>query len=590
MKKIKTMLTVVLLGAANMITHAQTLSPTVTPASGGYSTGGGNSLSWTMGETYNTTLSSANNMLTQGEQQANIPGGCTAPPPAPTITGPNTVCLLTAALYTATTTGAVSYTWTTPSGTTITSGQGTASLNVAIAAGTVIGNVTCRATNACGNSPITSYMITKKPGVPGSISGPVSLCSMSTATYSVAPVFGATSYTWTLPTGVSIASGSATNSITVNIATTFVSGNITVAAVNACGSIPGTTITVYAKAPAASTAISGLTSICGVSTISYTATGIVGATNYLWTLPVGLSQLSATANSITVLNNGFTTGSISVQGNNSCGTGPAKVLTLSAATATPGVISGPNVACGQSSAVYSVAAVTGATNYIWSLPAGATISSGAGTSSIVASYTNGMVGNVSVVANNGCMNSATRNLAVSKVPSAPAAISGSTVVCGLTSSTYTIPAVAGATSYLWMLPSNMSIVSGQGTTSIVALAAANVTSGTMRAYSQTTCGNGGFASLAYGVCASPLSMDEENVSMFHVYPNPANNEFTISLNSNQINLEMEVYDVLGNKVINTMLTNQTSTINIEQLSNGLYFVRLMDANSNVIYTQRLVKE
>ena len=53
---------------------------------------------------------------------------------------------------------------------------------------------------------------------------------------------------------------------------------------------------------------------------------------------------------------------------------------------------------------------------------------------------------------------------------------------------------------------------------------------------------------------------------------------------------MDVYDVLGNKVIDKILTNETSTINIEQLSNGLYFVRLVDANSNIIYTQRLVKE
>ena len=52
--------------------HAQSLSPKVTPTSGGYYTGGGKSLSWTMGETYNTTLSSANNKLTLGFQQPEI--------------------------------------------------------------------------------------------------------------------------------------------------------------------------------------------------------------------------------------------------------------------------------------------------------------------------------------------------------------------------------------------------------------------------------------------------------------------------------------------------------------------------------------
>lgn len=51
---------------------AQTLSSKVIPSAGGYFTGGGNSLSWTMGETFNTTLQSGNQMLTQGFQQPYI--------------------------------------------------------------------------------------------------------------------------------------------------------------------------------------------------------------------------------------------------------------------------------------------------------------------------------------------------------------------------------------------------------------------------------------------------------------------------------------------------------------------------------------
>ena len=51
---------------------SQSLSPVVTPSAGGYFAGGGNTLSWTMGETFNTTLQSANNLLTQGEQQPYI--------------------------------------------------------------------------------------------------------------------------------------------------------------------------------------------------------------------------------------------------------------------------------------------------------------------------------------------------------------------------------------------------------------------------------------------------------------------------------------------------------------------------------------
>src|SRR5215212_9914061 len=49
--------------------YSQTLSPKATPATGGYFSAGGKSLSWTLGETFNTTLTSGTKMLTQGEQQ-----------------------------------------------------------------------------------------------------------------------------------------------------------------------------------------------------------------------------------------------------------------------------------------------------------------------------------------------------------------------------------------------------------------------------------------------------------------------------------------------------------------------------------------
>lgn len=52
--------------------QAQTLNPKVTPAAGGFFANGGVSLSWTLGETFNTTLSAGSKILTQGEQQPEI--------------------------------------------------------------------------------------------------------------------------------------------------------------------------------------------------------------------------------------------------------------------------------------------------------------------------------------------------------------------------------------------------------------------------------------------------------------------------------------------------------------------------------------
>ena len=135
MKKI-IIIIIIVIGQWSLVI-GQTLAPTVSPTSGGYYNAGGNSLSWTMGETYNTTLSGGSNMLTQGEQQPYIvAGGCTSAPASPAITGPNSVCGLQSAIYTAGSSGATSYTWTIPNSTfIITSGQGTSSVHITFTAG-----------------------------------------------------------------------------------------------------------------------------------------------------------------------------------------------------------------------------------------------------------------------------------------------------------------------------------------------------------------------------------------------------------------------------------------------------------------------
>ena len=63
---------IILFNLQYVISSAQTISPKATPAAGGNFTGGDNSLSWTMGETFNTTLQVGNILLTQGQQQPYI--------------------------------------------------------------------------------------------------------------------------------------------------------------------------------------------------------------------------------------------------------------------------------------------------------------------------------------------------------------------------------------------------------------------------------------------------------------------------------------------------------------------------------------
>jgi hypothetical protein len=73
------------------------------------------------------------------------------------------------------------------------------------------------------------------PDPAGTVSGLVVVSQSETGVaYSIAPVANATGYTWSLPTGASIASGVNSNSVTVDFSASAVSGNISVYATNSC--------------------------------------------------------------------------------------------------------------------------------------------------------------------------------------------------------------------------------------------------------------------------------------------------------------------------------------------------------------------
>ena len=539
--------------------------------------------------------------------------GATPAVPA-AILGPNAVCQMTSATYSVTAVPeATNYIWTfapatgsaTPAITTVpltTVAHGGYlsygnTITVTIPAGTVIGTYSVAAKNNCGTSATASLSITKKPGTPGAISGPLTLCGIGTATaiYKIAPVPGATSYTWTLPAGITIASGTGTDSINVSVAPTFVTGNIAVVAVNACGSIPGTTITVTGKTTAAPSTITGPTSVCSVTTATYTASTVVGATSYQWTLPGGFGGTSTTS-SINIVNTGFTSGSITVAGVNACGTGTSKSAALSVAATLPLAITGPAVTCGLTSAAYSVPVVTGATGYNWTVPAAATITSGLGSTGITVSFAAPLIGSVSVTSSNGCATSAARSLTVNKITATPGAITGpSTGLCAAGTAAYSIAPVTGATGYTWFPPAGISIVSGQGTTSI-SVNVTTLTTGALKVSAQDACGTSAGASLTLN-CADPNEISSgtgaTERNSFKLYPNPATNEFTITCHPELVEgqqLTMEMFDILGNIVKKSLINNPQSSINIEQLKQGMYFVRLFDKDNNVLYTERVIKE
>lgn len=78
------------------------------------------------------------------------------------------------------------------------------------------------------------------PSQPGAISGNTSICAGASSNYSVSPVAGSTSYSWSFPSGWS--GSSTTNTIPVILGNT--SGNLSVTANNACGSSSASVLSV----------------------------------------------------------------------------------------------------------------------------------------------------------------------------------------------------------------------------------------------------------------------------------------------------------------------------------------------------------
>jgi len=155
--------------------------------------------------------------------------------PGPITGQTNGVCLSSRSYTIAAVSGASNYNWTAPVGASIYSGQGSTSVTVAFSSSFSSGDLAVTADNACGISSATALAIEALPDMPGTISGPASVCKkQSNVQYSIAAVAGATSYTWSLPPGAQVSSGQGGLSIRVKFANQ--SGSVSVKANNGCGS------------------------------------------------------------------------------------------------------------------------------------------------------------------------------------------------------------------------------------------------------------------------------------------------------------------------------------------------------------------
>lgn len=127
------------------------------------------------------------------------------------------------------------------------------------------------------------YRVVKNaiPGCNGVLTGPAIVCKgQQSVTYMVTPIANATSYVWTLPGGFT--GTSATNTITVQISSTAVSGNVTVRGSNQYGVGASTQLSVTVNnLPNATITAAGPTTICKGQNVALNAISVANQT-YQW--------------------------------------------------------------------------------------------------------------------------------------------------------------------------------------------------------------------------------------------------------------------------------------------------------------------
>lgn len=449
-------LTVTVLPAAASLT----VSPTTTICPGQSSTltaTGGTSYTWTPATNLNTTsggtvvatpptttIYSVTSPGCSGTQTRTIQvvvGG--TPPAIGAINGLTSICPnQTGVTYSVANVAGTNYTWTVPSGASITSAP-TNSNVITVNFGATAGTVSVTASGLCGTVSASIAVTTTVVAPPiGNVTGPGSVCPNQTAvTYSVNNVGGAT-YSWQLPPGASITSAPTnSNAITVDFGAT--AGSITAIAVTACGS--ATSIVVVAVTPNPTITMPPSTTVCPGQSVILT---ITGAGSYTWAPG---NSLSATTGSVVTASPTVTTiYSVSTDGCGSPVTGTVEIA-VSGDPPNIGLVDGPTTICSNATTglSYSVANIPG-TTYSWSVPPGATITSSPINTNSITMNMGTNSGSVIVNAVNAC-GTATSIVTVNLAPNPTITVTPDQSICPGESA---FLAAGGAATFTWM-PGNI---------------------------------------------------------------------------------------------------------------------------------------
>jgi hypothetical protein len=360
-----------------------------------------------------TTCSSQKTSQTAGLAIKQVPVKPAAISGASPVTCPGTTGVVYSVPLQADATG---FSWGASQGVEILNGQGTDAVVLKFDSTTNSGyRVYVFGTNECGIGHDSSSSWTRFSISTPTITGQARVCNnLSGITYSTQLIQGANNYNWNVPAGATLVSGQGTNSISVNFGAGYTGGDVTVAASNICYTTPVKKFATVIDVPGTPTSLSGqLFGTCNTQ-LSYAAGNSNYASSYSWTLPPNatISSGAGTNNvGINFANPGNGTYSLCVAGSNYCRTGAQRCITVRGVPEKPAAINAnPTSFCANQSGVqFSTPGGIGTNIYNWLLPSGSIITTGQGTTSIVANMGSAN-GNVVVTGSNACGSSGSRTL------------------------------------------------------------------------------------------------------------------------------------------------------------------------------------
>ena len=153
--------------------------------------------------------------------------------------------------------------------------------------------------------------------------------------------------------------------------------------------------------------------------------------------------------------------------------------------------------------------------------------------------------------------------------------SGTALVC------QTNPAISGTIQPF----QSLSAFNGQnmnGTWTLRVLDSFNQDGGTINSWSLRLC----------STTAVPLSVEENSIKDFSLYPNPNNGDFNVQFNSTSNEpIELAVFDIRGRQIYQNVYTNNgfiNENIQLNNLQSGVYLIKVKDGKNEL--TKKFIKQ